>query len=47
MTRAISTTSADFFMLNRLIEYAAGTPRISDATVAANATQRLLTMNWT
>ena len=47
MTRAISTTSADFCMLNRLIEYAAGTPRTSDSTVAANATQRLLPMNWT
>ena len=45
MTRAISTTSADLFMLNRLIEYAAGTPSTSESAVAANATQRLLPMN--
>ena len=47
MTRAISTTSADLRMLNRLIEYAAGTPSSSDSMVAAKATQRLLPMNWT
>ena len=41
------TTSADLLMLKRLIEYAAGTPRMSESRVDAKATQRLLTMNWT
>ena len=44
MIRAISTTRAERCIVNRLIEYAAGTPRISDSTVAQRATQKLLKM---
>jgi len=44
MMRAISTTIADLPMLNRLMAYAAGTPRIRDSTVDHSATQKLLKM---
>ena len=44
MMRAISTTMAERCMVNRLIAYAAGTPRISENTVAHSATQKLLKM---
>jgi hypothetical protein len=40
------TTSAERFIVNRLIEYAAGTPSSSEIAVETKATQKLLTMNW-
>jgi hypothetical protein len=46
MILAMSTSAADFFITNRLIEYAAGTPSTIDRKVEQSPIQKLLKMYW-